>query len=74
MCNLQGPWHGLHQPLFLEQGARLVVVPDGVFDGKDGQRLIPCLHAIAIGCLGLSRGPRVIRQLGGGDSFCLQQR
>src|SRR5216683_6576564 len=30
--------------LFMEQGACLFVVPDGVFDGKDGHRLIAGLH------------------------------
>ncbi len=51
---------------------RLFIVPDGVVNGKDGQRLVPGLHAIAIGDLGLSRGHRMIGEFGCRCSF-LQQ-
>ena len=65
--DLQCRQHALHRLGLLEQGARLVVVPDGVCDSKDGHRLIPGLHAIARGGLGLPRGPGMIGQgLGGG--------
>jgi len=48
-------------------------VPDGVFDGKDGYRLIPRFYAVASGGLGLSGCQRVIGQLGGPRSLAVQQ-
>jgi len=70
--DLRGRKLGLYPLWLLQQGARLLVVPDGLLDGKDGQRLIPGLHAGARGGLGLSGQQRVIGQLGGPRSFAVQ--
>ncbi len=59
--DLRGREHGLQRLVFLEQGTRLFVVPDGVFDRKDGHRLFSGLHTVAIGLLPLSRRQRMIR-------------
>jgi hypothetical protein len=40
--------------VLLEQGARLLVVPDGLLDGEDGRRLKSGLYALAIGGFDLS--------------------
>ena len=59
--------------LRLEQGARLFVVPDGLLDGKDRQRLVAGLHTVAIRPLGLSGRERMIGQFGGPCAFSLEQ-
>ncbi len=66
--------HALHPRLvLLEQGARLCVAPDGIFNGKDSQRLIPGLHTVASGHLSLTGGQRMIGQRTGRSAFGLQQ-
>src|SRR5713226_10577832 len=51
--DFRGLQYSLHWLALLEQGACLFVVADGIIDSKDGHRLIPGLHAVAIGVLGL---------------------
>ena len=74
MFDLRCWQHSLQPLVLLEQGARLFIVPDGVFDGKNRHRLIRGLYAVAIGLLGLSGRQRLIRQLGGPCSLACQQR
>src|SRR5216683_6030360 len=74
MFDLRSRQHALHPRLaLLEQGARLFVAPDGIFDGKDSQRLIPGLYAVASGHPSFSGGQRMIGQRSGWSSFGLQQ-
>src|SRR5260370_8133435 len=69
----RGRKHALERLVLLAQGTSLLVVPDGVFGGKDGHRLHPSLHTVAIGLLGLPRSPGMVRQFGGPRSFGVQQ-
>jgi len=52
--DLRGRKRGLEPFVFLEQGARLFVVPNGLLDGEDRRRLHSSLHAVAVGSLDLS--------------------
>ncbi len=72
--DLPGFQHGLYPLLLLQQGACLFVVPDGVCDRKDGQRLIPGLYTVARGALILASQERVVGQRGGRCSLGPQPR
>ncbi len=67
--DLRGGKRGLQRLVLLQQGTRSLVVPDGVCDRKDGQRLIPGLYAVASGCPGLSGGQCMIGERSGRSSF-----
>ena len=74
MVDLRGREHALQPLALLQQGTRLFVVPNSILDGKDGYGLIPGLHAVARGGLGLSGQERMIGQFGGPRSLGLQPR
>src|SRR5207253_2339674 len=66
------PEYRLEPWVLLQPGARLFVMPDGVFDGEDGHRLHPGLHTVAIGLPCLPRSSRMVGQFGGLRSFSLE--